>query len=95
MNTPEMIEVLTAHLDGKAIEYKEVKSVVWKDASSQPCWNWAEYNYRVKKEVVSLYLVEFKGGQSAFVSEADLKVMRDGKTMNDRITMVTKYVPES
>lgn len=45
----EMIAVMQAAEQGKAIESAYLASPDWKIATD-PCWNWAAYNYRVALE---------------------------------------------
>ena len=49
MTTKEMIEVLQAYDEGKAIEFSHKGSDDWQDAII-PCWDWAYFNFRVKPE---------------------------------------------
>ena len=44
--TKEMIAVMQAFADGKEIEYSFINGSWYNDKN--PCWNWVDYNYRVK-----------------------------------------------
>lgn len=64
MTTEEMCEIMKASSEGKSIEvrHKNDKDTDWTDITF-PCWNWVDYEYRVKPE--SIYrpyknLEEFK-----------------------------------
>jgi len=46
--TQEKIAVMQACVDGKEIQLG--MNDVWVDAVSNPRWNWADYDYRVKVE---------------------------------------------
>ena len=55
MTPKEIINVVQAFEEGKEIEYREKNSnVPWKVAST-PCWNFLNYNYRVKQKEKELY----------------------------------------
>ena len=45
--TKEKIAIMQAHADGKEIEYSFIKDSWYDDKN--PCWNWVDYNYRVKE----------------------------------------------
>lgn len=50
--TEEMMAVMTAYKEGKIIESKYVhehNTVTWA-AAPMPCWDWSNYDYRVKPE---------------------------------------------
>lgn len=70
MTTKEMIEVMQAYEDGKAIQFVNKDEDNWQDMICEPIWDWPECNYRVKSESEyvpydSIYEVEkdkwFKG----------------------------------
>jgi len=55
MTPQEMINVVQAFEEGKEIEYREKNSKIpWKVALT-PCWNFHNYNYRVKQKEKELY----------------------------------------
>jgi len=59
MTPQEMIDVIQAHKDGEQIQFlykteKPSSEDCWLDAKN-PTWNFAVYNYRVKKEPKDLY----------------------------------------
>ena len=45
--TREMIGVMQAFEDGRAIQYLLNNTKTWIDAP-RPCWNWYQFNFRVK-----------------------------------------------
>lgn len=49
MKTSEMIAVMQAYEEGKEIEFRSKGSNVWH--CTNPEWNWAESEYRVKPEI--------------------------------------------
>lgn len=51
MTTEEMCEIMKASTEGKSIEvrHKNDKDTDWTDITF-PCWNWVDYEYRVKPE---------------------------------------------
>ena len=43
-----MIELIKAHKDGKTIQYRDSKGR-WTDiTTNNPCWNFADFEYRIK-----------------------------------------------
>lgn len=46
--TEEMIEIMKAFIEGKTIQCKRVDYHYWYDCN--PCWDWTNYEYRVKPE---------------------------------------------
>lgn len=54
--TAEKIAVMQAHEDGKDIEWKLYVDERW-DPAPEPCWNWLEYDYRVKREPQKAWLL--------------------------------------
>ena len=58
MTHDEMIAVIQAHREGRAIEYRESPGVAWSDSASP---NWA-FNYFDRKSMASiLYIVRLHG----------------------------------
>lgn len=57
-NTLEMIAVMTAHTEGKAIEYQPVNTLsgAWFNITELD-WNWQDRNYRIKPEPLELFAV--------------------------------------
>lgn len=62
MDTKQMIEVMQAHMEGKAIESRAKNTETWSSATS-PSWDWFTREYRIKKEPVVIYAVPFSGGR--------------------------------
>lgn len=54
--TAEMIEVMQAFEDGKTIECLPEHSKQWVDVRSV-CWNWSRFDYRIKPEPVTCWVV--------------------------------------
>jgi hypothetical protein len=51
MTDKEIIEVVTAHKDGKPIEGRHVTGTTdWSDCTIDPAWNFGDWDYRVKPE---------------------------------------------
>ena len=52
MTTKEKIEIMQAYEDGKKIEGRSISCREWVECSSntEPIWNWALYDYRIKPE---------------------------------------------
>ena len=51
MTIPEMIDVLSAYMEGKKIEVRPVVSPhYWSRSATTPIWNFADYDYRVAPE---------------------------------------------
>lgn len=51
MKTEEMIEVMQAFVDGKAIEFRPEGSDEWGDVP-KPVWDWSCFEYRIKPKVI-------------------------------------------
>lgn len=49
MNTREKVAVMQAYLDGKTIELKQKRDVVWFQwpGENEPSWDWDEFHYRI------------------------------------------------
>ena len=56
MTHDEMIEVIKAHKEGKKIQGAQSGCKTWSD-TSRPTWNFYEYDYRVKPEELTVYIV--------------------------------------
>lgn len=55
MDTKQMIEVMQAHMEGKAIESRAKNTETWIPATS-PSWDWFNQEYRIKKEPQVMYV---------------------------------------
>ena len=67
---PEMIEVMTAAEDGKEIECIHKGGDNW-GLVTKPLWNWASYDYSIKKEPRVFYIVDLAcdlGGSSGMTA---------------------------
>ena len=65
MKTEEMIAVMQASGAGDAIEFREIRPVKPKDGwmlCDNPCWNWVDYEYRVKPEPLECWVNVYKDG---------------------------------
>ena len=56
--TKVMIEIMQAHLDGKAIEVCMTGGKSW-DVCKKPTWLWGNCDYRIKQEKKKVYLYAF------------------------------------
>lgn len=56
MTHDEMIEVIKAHKEGKKIQEKLNGASEWRDCSSRN-FNFYAYNYRVKPEELTIYII--------------------------------------
>lgn len=61
MITEEMIKVMQAHVDGKHIEVC-VHDNRWKEVHN-PRWDWCNQSYRVKPELLTIYIYRHKSDQ--------------------------------
>ncbi len=50
MDTKDKIKVMQAYVDGKTIQVKCLREILWRDYDQieEPAWNWLERNYRIK-----------------------------------------------
>lgn len=75
MNYDQMIEVLQAAKDGKAIQCRWVNASpynYWRDVE-KPTWSFAAYDYRVKPEPCVLYAILIEhGGQCVAYRDREL-----------------------
>jgi len=60
MTNDEMIKVLQAHKEGKTIETKRIGRGEWTEVS--PCWNFQEFEYRVKPVPRSVFINDYGDG---------------------------------
>ncbi len=59
MNDADIIEVVTAHLEGKKIQHRRIDAgsdAEWKDCKDDPLWNFSYIDYRVKPEPQIFYI---------------------------------------
>jgi hypothetical protein len=70
MTHDEMIAVIQAHKDGKAIQYRFMVKDGWIKAST-PNWNFSELAFRVKPEPKEYWLVPYADGTGLEVFEAE------------------------
>lgn len=55
--TKEMIAVMQAHADGEPIQAQHKGRPAGWFSVINPSWNWAEYDFRVKREPIVMYCV--------------------------------------
>ena len=88
--TKEMIAIMQAFTDGKEIEYSFINGSWYDDKN--PCWNWVDYNYRVKHtpEYVPFTFedAEFLIGKTVRCKSQDyvaliISVTKDGTSVDD------------
>ena len=59
MNTESKIAVMSAEVDGEAIQYRSNDNQVWQDIIGRsPHWNWADSDYRIKPEEKKPVMIE-------------------------------------
>lgn len=51
MKTEEMIEVMQAFVDGKAIQIRQRGNEDWQGITT-PLWDWSSYSYRIRPKVI-------------------------------------------
>jgi len=74
MNTKEMIEVMQAFEDGKEVQSRYSESELGADwfEASDPCWDWDEFEYRIKPEPKEVWVNEYDGLRPvAYLTKAD------------------------
>ena len=69
MNTESKIAVMSAEVDGEAIQYRHRKSTkAWLNIYGRsPSWNWAENDYRIKSEEKKPVIIETWRGSAGQV----------------------------
>ena len=68
MTHDEMIEVIQAHKDGKAIEVFIDDN--WREMDRKPSWQFESYHYRVKSYPKEYWLVPYKNNTGFSVFQA-------------------------
>ena len=58
LNTLEKIKVMQAFEDGEFIEAARYGQDAWFKAAA-PSWNWFDYDYRIKVEPRSVFLIDY------------------------------------
>lgn len=59
MSDEEIIEIVKAHKDGKAIEFSVIGTDNW-NLIDKPCWDFTEFRYRVKEKHSECEIKPFK-----------------------------------
>lgn len=57
----EQIAVMLAWTAGKPIEVKKYDDTFWSKIL-EPAWNWADYDYRVKPKLKTIYVNQYEDG---------------------------------
>jgi hypothetical protein len=65
MSHDEMIAVIAHHQNGGKVEYRGRSEITWWPVMSDPLWNFASHDYRIKPEPRSLWVVRYQGGNIA------------------------------
>jgi hypothetical protein len=65
MSHDEMIAVIAHHQNGGKVEYRGRSEITWWPVMSDPLWNFAAHDYRIKLEPRSLWVVLFQSGNIA------------------------------
>lgn len=95
MTNQEMIAVIQAHAEGKPIQFldKEYPAGGWQPAGV-PCWDFDSYEYRVKPEPETIWIVTFSDGSKlAKNTEAEaIGVQSVYAEMGKLVPSRTKYV---
>ena len=76
MTHDEMIAVIAAHRDGKAVEALDPSFGKWR-AATGPCWDFSRFDYRIKPEPMVVWVTVYPthvGG--VYSSEANANVLR-------------------
>ena len=63
MTHDEMIAVITHHKNGGNVEYKDHGAETWIKLLTEPLWNFARHDYRIKPEPRSLWVVRDEQGR--------------------------------
>lgn len=95
MTHDEMMAVLTAHRDGKCIEYRTVTGVHWSPCTS-PIWSFDKCVYRVKPEPMVRWCVVRNTNviTDSYVSKEDAeKKVRGFNSDDDRSSGVPEFRP--
>ena len=66
MSHDEMIAVIQAHKDGRVIQCRDMRDIddTWNEGEYF-VWNFESFEYRIKPEPHSLWLVRYQSGNSA------------------------------
>ena len=65
MKLEEMIKVMQHYADGGEVENKDKESNKWFKAYT-PDWNWLKYDYRIKKEKITIEKWLCKSGENSY-----------------------------
>ena len=61
MTHDEMIAVITAHKEGKTIQFRWRSEIKWQDTAC-PAWNFGDHDYRVKPEPLEIWVNVYSDG---------------------------------
>lgn len=94
MTTEEMMEIMKAYIEGNRVQCKALKYdvCIWMD-DSNPCWDWNNFEYRVKPEAAEpRYSIDDVTGEL----KAKTKSLRDDViTIDDVIKTITERCEET
>lgn len=76
MTHDQMIEVIRAHRDGKVVQARNLRGGEWFDADS-PCWDFASFEYRIKREPREFILRVFPDGSGTAFEPGSLVEISD------------------
>ena len=93
MKLKKMIKVMQHFKDGGTIECAEIGFDDWVVAT-HPCWNWCEYNYRIKepKQKVTIEKWLCRSEYGDFVIKESTNV--DKFTMYEKVKLIESYEVE-
>lgn len=83
-----MLDVMTAHKNGKQVECKPRNGGSWKVVQC-PCWNWELNEYRVKQEPLEVWVNVYPRGTDVGMGTMHLtRAEADANAGHDRIDCV-------
>jgi hypothetical protein len=82
MTHDEMIAVITHHKNGGKVEYKDHGAETWNKLLTEPLWNFARHDYRIKPEPMVIFAeVSYITGQVLRTSTTLLLHENDNTTI--------------
>ena len=82
MSHDEMIAVIQAHKNGGKVEYRGRSEITWTLVLTNPIWNFAAHDYRIKPEPRSLWIVRYQSGVSACCFDTEHAAMISAASIN-------------
>ena len=93
MELKEQIEIMTHYLNGGEVECEEYGDNEWK-VTSNPCWDWFDYNYRIKepkqKLTIEKWLCSDKEGNFIVLETSNV----DGYRYLEKVKLLKSYEVE-